>query len=51
MTNEKRLLEAADQLRANSGLKDSQFSRPIIRMGFLIYMYYRFNSSIGSNKI
>ncbi len=34
MTNnnkiEKRLWEAADQLRANSGLKHSQFARPIL---------------------
>ena len=39
---EKRLWEAADQLRANSGLKYSQFSRPLLGLIFLKYADYKF---------
>ncbi|GAJ16563.1 unnamed protein product, partial [marine sediment metagenome] len=38
----KRLWEAADQLRANSGLKYSQFARPILGLIFLRYADYKF---------
>ena len=42
---EKRLWEAADQLRANSGLKYSQFARPILGLIFLRYADYKFNQA------
>jgi len=49
MTNnneiEKRLWEAADQLRANSGLKYSQFARPILGLIFLKYADYKFTQA------
>lgn len=38
----KRLWEAADQLRANSGLKYSQFARPILGLIFLRYADFKF---------
>ena len=39
---ESRLWEAADQLRANSGLKYSQFARPILGLIFLRYADFKF---------
>lgn len=55
---EKRLWEAADKLRANSGLKYSQFARPILGLIFLRYADYKFikaqeefeKSSISEDK-
>ena len=38
----KRLWKAADQLRANSGLKYSQFARPILGLIFLRYADFKF---------
>lgn len=39
---EKRLWEAADQLRANSGLKASEYSVPVLGLVFLRYANYKF---------
>lgn len=39
---EKRLWEAADQLRANSRLKSSEYSIPVLGLIFLRYADYRF---------
>jgi type I restriction enzyme M protein len=40
---EKRLWEAADQLRANSRLKSSEYSVPVLGLIFLRYADHRFN--------
>ena len=39
---EKRLWEAADQLRANSGLKSSEYSTPVLGLIFLKYADFKF---------
>jgi type I restriction enzyme M protein len=39
---EKRLWEAADNLRANSKLKSSEYSVPVLGLVFLSYAEYRF---------
>jgi type I restriction enzyme M protein len=39
---EKRLWEAADQLRANSELKSSEYSVPVLGLIFLRYADYKF---------
>lgn len=39
---EKRLWDAADQLRANSRLKSSEYSQPVLGLIFLRYADYRF---------
>ena len=39
---EQRLWTIADQLRANSGLKPSEYSRPILGLLFLRYADHRF---------
>jgi type I restriction enzyme M protein len=39
---ERRLWRAADQLRANSGLKPSEYSRPVLGLLFLRYAEARF---------
>lgn len=39
---EKRLWDAADQLRANSGLKASEYSVPVLGLVFLRYANYKF---------
>src|ERR1044071_5471979 len=41
-TLEKRLWEAADQFRANSGLTSQQYSRPILGLIFLRFAEVRF---------
>jgi len=41
-TLEKRLWEAADQLRANSGLKAGQYSSPVLGLIFLRFADARF---------
>jgi len=38
---EKRLWEAADQLRANSGLKSSEYSTPVLGLIFLKYADFK----------
>lgn len=40
---EKRLWSAADQLWANTGLKPSEFSTPVLGLIFLCYVEKRFN--------
>ncbi|MBL7127499.1 MAG: N-6 DNA methylase [Ignavibacteria bacterium] len=40
---EKRLWEAADQLRANSGLKSSEYSTPVLGLIFLKYADFKFS--------
>lgn len=40
---EKRLWEAADQLRANSGLKSQEYSAPVLGLVFLRFADARFN--------
>lgn len=42
-TLEKRLWDAADQLRANSGLKPQEYSGPILGLIFLRFAEVRFN--------
>lgn len=39
---EKRLWSSADKLRANSGLKPSEYSRPVLGLLFLRYAETRF---------
>src|SRR5437667_6846054 len=39
---ERRLWRSADQLRANSGLKPSEYSRPVLGLLFLRYAEARF---------
>lgn len=39
---EKRLWEAADELRANSKLKPSEYSVPVLGLIFLLYADYKF---------
>jgi len=46
---EQRLWDAADQLRANSGLKASQYSQPVLGLIFLRFADFRF-SLIGKQK-
>ena len=41
-TLEKRLWEAADQLRANSGLTSAQYSQPVLGLIFLRFAEVRF---------
>ncbi|HLO47080.1 MAG TPA: type I restriction-modification system subunit M N-terminal domain-containing protein [Kamptonema sp.] len=40
---EKRLWEAADELRANSKLKPSEYSVPVLGLVFLLYADYKFS--------
>lgn len=42
---EKRLWEAADNLRANSGLASHEYSRPVLALIFLRYAEYRFQQA------
>jgi type I restriction enzyme M protein len=42
---EKRLWEAADQLRANSGLKSSEYSTPVLGLIFLKYADFKFSKA------
>ncbi|GBD86639.1 hypothetical protein BMS3Abin03_00560 [bacterium BMS3Abin03] len=42
---EKRLWEAADQLRANSGLKSSEYSTPVLGLIFLKYADFKFSEA------
>ena len=39
---EKRLWDAADELRANTGLTSQEYSRPVLGLIFLRYAEYRF---------
>ena len=43
-TLEKRLWDAADQLRANSGLKAQEYSAPVLGLIFLRFAEVRFNT-------
>ena len=43
---EKRLWEAADDLRANSKLKSSEYSIPVLGLIFLRYSDYRFEQTV-----
>lgn len=53
---EKRLWDAADQLRANTGLTSQEYSRPVLGLIFLRYAEYRYQQAIqrieakGSNQ-
>jgi type I restriction enzyme M protein len=47
---EKRLWEAADELRANSKLKPSEYSVPVLGLVFLLYADYKF-SAIASDNV
>ena len=40
---EKRLWDASDQLRANSRLKSSEYSTPVLGLIFLRYADYKFS--------
>ena len=40
---EQRLWDAADQLRANSGLKANQYSQPVLGLIFLRFADFRFS--------
>ena len=40
---EKRLWDSADQLRANSGLKSSEYAMPVLGLIFLRFAEHRFN--------
>ena len=42
---EKRLWNAADQLRANSALSAQEYSRPVLGLIFLKYADYRFTEA------
>jgi type I restriction enzyme M protein len=42
---EKRLWDSADQLRANSGLKSSEYSMPVLGLIFLRFAEHRFNEA------
>ncbi len=42
---EKRLWDSGDQLRANSRLKSSEYSVPVLGLIFLRYADYKFSSS------
>jgi type I restriction enzyme M protein len=42
---EKRLWEAADQFRANSGLKSSEYSTPVLGLIFLKYADFKFSNA------
>jgi type I restriction enzyme M protein len=44
-TLEKRLWEASDQLRANSGLTSAQYSTPVLGLIFLPFADVRFTTS------
>ena len=44
---EKRLWEAADELRANSKLKPSEYSVPVLGLVFLLYADYKFGLVAG----
>ena len=46
-TLEKRLWDAADQLRANSGLKPQEYSGPILGLIFLRFAEVRFDIQHG----
>lgn len=43
---EKRLWEAADELRANTGLTSQEYSRPVLGLIFLRYAEYRYQQAI-----
>ena len=45
-TLEKRLWEAADQLRANSGLTSAQYSTPVLGLIFLRFAEARFTRRV-----
>jgi type I restriction enzyme M protein len=45
-TLEKRLWDAADQFRANSGLKAGQYSQPILGLIFLRFAEARFTAQL-----
>ena len=50
---EKRLWAAADELRANSGLKASEYSTPVLGLIFLRYADYKFTEAekeLGGEK-
>src|SRR5438093_9332384 len=42
---EKRLWDSADQLRANSGLKSSEYSMPVLGLIFLRFAEHRFDEA------
>jgi type I restriction enzyme M protein len=46
---EKRLWEAADQLRANSRLKSSEYSVPVLGLIFLRYADHKFGTACKSS--
>ena len=44
---EKRLWDAADELRANTGLTSQEYSRPVLGLIFLRYAEYRYELAKG----
>jgi len=42
---ERRLWEAADELRANSGLRSSEYSTPVLGLIFLRYADHKFTAA------
>lgn len=47
---ENRLWDSADELRANSGLKESEYSIPMLGLIFLKYADSRFAALEGKNE-
>ena len=48
---ERRLWDAADELRANSKLKSSEYSIPVLGLIFLRYTDYKFSHADGEYSI
>lgn len=48
---EKRLWDAADQLRANSRLKSFEYAVPVLGLIFLRYADYKFGSQVWSRHV
>ena len=49
-TLEKRLWDAADQFRANSGLKAAEYSQPVLGLIFLRFAEVRFAAASPSGE-
>jgi type I restriction enzyme M protein len=48
---EKRLWDAADDLRANSKLKSSEYSMPVLGLIFLRYADYKFEQAAETLRV
>jgi type I restriction enzyme M protein len=47
---EQRLWDAADELRANSGLTPAEYSLPVLGLVFLAFADHRFNEARGGTE-